>query len=918
MIKTNIRIEADRTGAHRHLEFNQLEGPSGKQRDLMQIRTGLGRRSAGIALVSRSHSDCFCARAGLWLAGACVVAALSSVTRAVADCVPAPAGIIGFWEGDGNAIDVVGGNNGILTSNATATAVGMVGSAFSLNGTTSFIQIPDSPVLHPTNFTIEAWVNFASLNSTTSGGAGVGEQYIVFKQNTRSSSFEGFALEKVTNSSAQHVFHFVVIGAAGPPSATINSTTAISTNVWYHVAAVRGSNYLQLYVNGSLQAQTTVAFPQDYGTLPLYFGTTGQTYDGKFNGRLDEVSLYNRALSSDEIASIFAAGASGKCRPPPNDAFANATPLTGVSNTFTASNVNATQQPRETTLPTFQPSGGASVWWSFTPPDNGTLTVSLDTNFAFPFLVSAYQGNSVSNLVLLGASVRDLGSEFLEQELSIMSCDVSKSVPCYIDVDTYDGASDAGAFSLTVQYTGAPSNDAFAARTPISSTAASISGSNVAASLEPGEPAHSGKQPGRSVWWSWQPTNSGPVTLSTYGSTFDTILDVYTNSVLSNLSLVAGNDDCFTFSTTNGPTNDPSSRVFINAVAGTTYQIAVSGANSNSGNVSLNFVTVAIDNILSVQRTVESDSSVDFTANLDITNFRSSGTGPLRIELVARAGYAYDQYLADDSSSFLNMLDAPDEGIGTIALPPPGALTGRTSTQVQVSGHCDPPYLSGDSSWGFGRVVIAVLEEQVGGVWVQADARLMLAGEWPPVGGFNGPGGGVITLNSGFGVGASNPGYLQVTLGPPLAIRMGGAWRVSPTNFGALGELRFYTNFTTNSYTLSVLSSNFSIEVVPLPVLISPSNQALTITPGTVVPLDLFYSVSPPRLTYSRTNGLAITAPTPGTSYGIQTASPSQISQGSWSLFTNITLANTNLTRISNTTPSKLSNLFYRAVWLSQ
>jgi hypothetical protein len=48
------------------------------------------------------------------------------------------------------------------------------------------------------------------------------------------------------------------------------------------------------------------------------------------------------------------------------------------------------------------------------------------------------------------------------------------------------------------------------------------------------------------------------------------------------------------------------------------------------------------------------------------------------------------------------------------------------------------------------------------------------------------------------------------------------------------------------------------------------------------------------------------------------TASPSQMSQGNWSLFTNITLANTNLTRISNTTPSKLSNLFYRAVWLSQ
>jgi hypothetical protein len=47
--------------------------------------------------------------------------------------------------------------------------------------------------------------------------------------------------------------------------------------------------------------QTNVNFPQNYGTLPLYFGTSGQSYwDHKLRGALDEVSLYNRALSSNE------------------------------------------------------------------------------------------------------------------------------------------------------------------------------------------------------------------------------------------------------------------------------------------------------------------------------------------------------------------------------------------------------------------------------------------------------------------------------------------------------------------------------------------------------------------------------------------------------------------------------------------
>ena len=46
-------------------------------------------------------------------------------------------------------------------------------------------QIPDSPVFHPTNLTVEYWVRFASLDSAGSGGSPPGDQYVVFKQNSR-------------------------------------------------------------------------------------------------------------------------------------------------------------------------------------------------------------------------------------------------------------------------------------------------------------------------------------------------------------------------------------------------------------------------------------------------------------------------------------------------------------------------------------------------------------------------------------------------------------------------------------------------------------------------------------------------------------------------------------------------------------
>src|SRR5271154_2624625 len=101
-----------------------------------------------------------------WLTGLCLLTALAASFRAEAQCDPPPSGITDFWEGDGSTLDVVGGNNGILMSNATDTAVGKVNQAFGFDGVRSFVEIPDAPTFHPTNFTFEAWVNFTSLTST--------------------------------------------------------------------------------------------------------------------------------------------------------------------------------------------------------------------------------------------------------------------------------------------------------------------------------------------------------------------------------------------------------------------------------------------------------------------------------------------------------------------------------------------------------------------------------------------------------------------------------------------------------------------------------------------------------------------------------------------------------------------------------
>ncbi len=199
----------------------------------------------------------------------------------------------------------------MLQGGAVANATGFVGQAFSMDGNAGYVQVPDAAIFHPTNLTIEAWVKFTGLDST--GNSQAGQQYIVFKQNSRSSQFEGFSLTK-TRVSSKDYFDFTVASATGA-SVDMPGVTQIAAGTWYHVLAIRGVDYIQLYVNGKLEAQKYVGFAQDYGTNALYFGTTGQSgWDHKFYGLLDEVSLYNRVLSGAEISAIYAAGASGKCK----------------------------------------------------------------------------------------------------------------------------------------------------------------------------------------------------------------------------------------------------------------------------------------------------------------------------------------------------------------------------------------------------------------------------------------------------------------------------------------------------------------------------------------------------------------------------------------------------------------------------
>jgi len=152
--------------------------------------------------------------------------------------------------------------------------------------------------------------------------------------------------------------------------------------------------------------------------------------------------------------------------------------------------------------------------------------------------------------------------------------------------DTQFAGSTSSALSQTVKPAPAPANDNFANRATITGTSATIMATNVGASKQSGEPKHAGDSGGKSVWWTWTAPTAGVVTIDTLGSSFDSLLAVYTGSSLTGLTSVASNDDA-------AGTSGGYSLLSFSAVAGTVYQIAVDGWHGASGTIVLHLSLAA-------------------------------------------------------------------------------------------------------------------------------------------------------------------------------------------------------------------------------------------------------------------------------------------------------------------------------------
>jgi len=277
---------------------------------------------------------------------------------------------------------------------------------------------------------------------------------------------------------------------------------------------------------------------------------------------------------------------------PANDRFANRMALTGTNLTVTGSNVGAGKENGE---PAHAGNlGGKSVWWTWTPPGDGDVVITtdgslnLDTN-SLDTLLAVYVGSTVSALTVVATN-----DDHAVNVTSRVRYAAKASTAYQIAVDGFNDGSgaDSGNIQLTLTFIPEPIlrpiNDNFASRILLSGLPVRTTGANTGATREPDEPVHADALPKRgdtSVWWSWTAPSASNVMISTAGSSFDTLLALYTGSTLASLVLVTNSDDI-----------DPADGLLTSAVsfapaAGRTYQIAVDGYDGASGQVVLQIVS---------------------------------------------------------------------------------------------------------------------------------------------------------------------------------------------------------------------------------------------------------------------------------------------------------------------------------------
>lgn len=215
---------------------------------------------------------------------------------AATGCMPAPAGLVGWWRAENNAADSAGNNSGELVGNTTFGSG--VGQCFEFDGDRDAVVIGNPTNLRIQNLTIETWIKRNNPWRISFGADG-----------------GGFLFGYVNGG---YVFYLggnahLYFGKAG--TIALPSKGTITDTNYHHVAVTKSGSTVTFYIDGVSNSVVCLGETFDF-SAPVGIGGEGDDADSSFLGRIDELAVYNRALTPAEILGIYNAADLGKCARP--------------------------------------------------------------------------------------------------------------------------------------------------------------------------------------------------------------------------------------------------------------------------------------------------------------------------------------------------------------------------------------------------------------------------------------------------------------------------------------------------------------------------------------------------------------------------------------------------------------------------
>ncbi|MFO0793489.1 MAG: C25 family cysteine peptidase [Candidatus Brocadiaceae bacterium] len=204
---------------------------------------------------------------------------------------PEPVGLNALYtfdEGSGAIAHDTSGNGNDGTINGATWTIGKNEGALSFNGTSSYVSIANSlPAF--SEFTCTAWIKAADLTANrgifTSGGL-----------NTR-----GFRFRINKDGSV-----WLMMAGGGTSNTVSTAGGIIQSGSFYHISVTgKSGQYMRIYVNGVLAKEKITTQTVDTPTAPGYIGTSWSKSSELMNGIIDDVCIYNRALSNQEVLNVY-------------------------------------------------------------------------------------------------------------------------------------------------------------------------------------------------------------------------------------------------------------------------------------------------------------------------------------------------------------------------------------------------------------------------------------------------------------------------------------------------------------------------------------------------------------------------------------------------------------------------------------